>query len=99
MRKTILICAVITASAFSVWSGDKRQEDYTCFFAGVAMLRAERNLRADSTAVFYRELLSVCGVTTEGAIEFLEKKKSDPKSWREFNESILLTINEQFTTK
>jgi len=99
VRKTILICAVIIASAYCVWSGDKRREDYACFFAGVAMLRSQSNLSDDSTAVLYRELLELCGVTTNGALEFLEKSKSDPKKWKEFHESVILTVTEQFNTK
>lgn len=99
MRKTILICAVITAFAGSVWSGGKPRGDYVSFFAGVMMLRAESGLSADSTAVLYRELLALSGVTTKGAVEFLEKSKSDPVKWKEFHESVMAAVTEQFNTK
>jgi hypothetical protein len=99
VRKVILICAAITAFAGSVWSSEKAGEDYACFFAGVAMLRSENGLSADSTAVLYRELLALCGVTTEGAVEFLEKNKSDPVKWKSFYESVILAVTERFNTK
>lgn len=97
--RVILVCAVITSFVCSVCSSEKREEDYTCFFAGVAMLRSESGLSADSTAALYSDLLSLCGVTTEGAVEFLEKNKSDPVKWKSFYESVILAVTESFNTK
>jgi len=97
--KTILVFAVIIVFASCAWSGEKRREDYVRFFAGVAMLRSGGNLSADSTAVLYRELLALSGVTTKGAVEFLEKSKRDPIKWKEFHDSVILAVTEQFTTK
>ena len=99
MGKTILICAVVIASACFVWSSGKHQENYVNFFAGVAMLKSDNSLTADSAAVLYRELLTLCGVTTEGAVEFLEKSKSDPIKWKEFYELVITAVAEQFNTK
>ncbi|MDR0307007.1 MAG: hypothetical protein LBI42_09260 [Chitinispirillales bacterium] len=99
MGKTILTCVLITAFAFTALGGESRKDDFARFFAGVAMLRADRTLNPEYAAVLYRELLVICNVTTSEAVEFLERSKSDPLKWREFNELVITVLTEQFEAK